>query len=80
MVNLTEDWSILEEYVGEKLGFYQLLEMDDRFEIRVQTGRLGFKQEFEKRDDPQLTKIFEFCRKQHFIEISEHIRDEDFFK
>lgn len=54
--------------------------MDDKFEIRVQTGRLGFKQEFEKRDEPQLTKIFEFCRKQHFIEISEHIRDEDFFK
>ncbi len=80
MVNLIEDWNILEEYVGEKLGFYQLLEMDDKFEICVQTGRLGFKQEFEKCDDPQLTKIYEFCKKQHFIEISEHIRDEDFFK
>jgi hypothetical protein len=25
LVNIIEDWDILEEYAGEKLGFYQLL-------------------------------------------------------
>jgi urease accessory protein UreH len=30
-------------------------------EIRVQTGRLGFKREFEKADDPLLSKIWIFA-------------------
>ena len=80
MVNIIEDWDVLEEYAGEKLGFYQLLECDGEFEVRVQTGRIGFKKEFEKGDDPLLLRIREFCEKRHFIQISEHIRDEDFFK
>jgi hypothetical protein len=25
LVNVIEDWAVLEEYGGEKLGFYQLL-------------------------------------------------------
>jgi len=80
LVNLIEDWDVLEEYAGEKLGFYQLLGNDGTFEIRVQTGRLGFKREFEKADDPLLSKILDFCRKQRYIRISEHLRDEEFFK
>jgi len=47
VVNIIEDWGVLEEYAGEKLGFYQLLANDGMFEIRVQTGRVGFKREFE---------------------------------
>jgi len=46
LVNIIEDWDVLEEYAGEKLGFYQLLATDGMFEIRVQTGRVGFKKEF----------------------------------
>ena len=80
MVNLIEDWDVLEEYAGEKLGFYQLLASDDLFEIRVQTGRVGFIKEFENGDDKFLTKILDFCRKHGYIRISEHLRDEDFFK
>lgn len=80
MVNLIEDWDVLEEYAGEKLGFYQLLGSDVTFEIRVQTGRLGFRKEFEKADDPLLNKILDFCRKRRYIRISEHLRDEEFFK
>ena len=38
LVNLIEDWEVLEEYAGEKLGFYQLLGNDGTIEIRVQTG------------------------------------------
>jgi serine phosphatase RsbU (regulator of sigma subunit) len=41
LVNLIEDWDVLEEYAGEKLGFFQLLATDGMFEVRVQTGRVG---------------------------------------
>ena len=80
LVNLIEDWDVLEEYAGEKLGFYQLLESDGKFEIRVQTGRVGFKQEFEKGDDPLLIRVLDFCRKRRYIRVTEHLRDEDFFR
>jgi hypothetical protein len=80
VVNIIGDWNVLEEYAGDKLGFYQLLGCDGEIEVRVQTGRIGFKKIFEKGDDPLLLRIREFCEKRHFIQISEHIRDEDFFK
>ena len=80
MVNLIEDWNVLEESAGEKLGFYQLLASDGTVEVRVQTGRIGFKKEFEKADDSLLNRIVDFCRKHRYIRISEHLRDEEFFK
>ena len=80
MVNLVEDWNILEEYVGEKLGFYQILAVDGSFEVRVMTGRLGYRKEFKDGNDKLLNQILDFCKKQRFIQISEHLRDEDFFK
>jgi hypothetical protein len=66
LVNIIEDWDVLEEYAGGKLGFYQLLESDKR--------------EFEKADDPLLNKIMDFCRKHRYIRVSEHLRDEEFFR
>ena len=80
VVNLIEDWDVLAEYAGEKLGFYQLLGNDGTFEIRVQTGRIGFKKEFKVGDDPELLGILDFCKKHRYIQISEHLRDEEFFK
>ncbi len=80
MVNLIEDWDVLEEYAGEKLGFYQLLATDGMFEIRVQTGRVGFKREFENGNDPLLNKILDFCRRHRYIRVSQKLRDEEFFK
>ena len=80
MVNLIEDWDVLEEYAGEKLGFYQLLSNDGIIEIRVQTGRIGYKKEFTVGNDPLLTKILDFCKKRRYIQISENMRDDQFFK
>ena len=80
MVNLVEDWEVLEEYTGEKLGFFQVLAVDGSFEIRVMTGRLGYKKEFSDGNDKLLNRIMDFCKKNRFIQISEHLRDEDFFK
>ena len=80
LVNIIEDWAVLEQYAGGKLGFYQLINNDGVFEVRVQTGRLGFIREFEKRDDQLFCRILDFCRKRQYIQISEHLRDEEFFK
>jgi hypothetical protein len=35
LVNIIEDWDALEEYAGEKLGFYQLLANGIKSEIGV---------------------------------------------
>lgn len=80
MVNLIEDWDVLAEYAGDKLGFYQLLGNDGIFEVRVQTGRIGYKKNFEDGDDQELLKIIDFCKKHRFIQISATVRDEEFFK
>ena len=80
MVNLVEEWEILEEYAGEKLGFYQLLDCEGKIEVRVSTGKLGFKKEFERADDSDLTRILAFCKRHRFIRVSENVRDEAFFK
>ncbi len=80
MVEIIQDWDVLQEYVGEKLGFYRVIETDGKHEIRVQTGRAGFRQIFEKGDDPLLLRIKEFCKNHGFIQITGHIRDEDFFR
>ena len=80
MVNLIEDWDVLEEYTGEKLGFYQILRSEGQVEVRVVTGKVGFRKEYEAPDDPELTRILSFCRKHQFIRISQNVRDEAFFK
>jgi len=80
VVNIIEDWDVLAEYAGEKLGFYQILAVDGTIEIRVQTGRIGYKKEFENGNDPLLNKILDFCKKHRYIQIRENMRDEQFFK
>jgi hypothetical protein len=43
LVNLVEDWEVLQECAGDKQGYYQLLSTDGAVEARVAIGRLGFK-------------------------------------
>ena len=81
MVNLVDDWEVLEEYAeNHKRGFYQALCDAKSVEIRVFVGGLGFKKGFENADDPLLNRILAFCKSQKYIKISENIRDEYFFK
>ena len=80
LVNLIDDWETLADYAGEKLGFYQLLANDGMFEIRVQTGRVGFKKEYSSSDDPELNKILDFCGRHYYIRVCRKLRDEEFFK
>jgi hypothetical protein len=80
LVNLVEDWEVLQECAGDKQGYYQLLSTDGAVEARVAIGRLGFKKQFENNADPLLTKIVAFRRARKYGRISETIRDELFFK
>lgn|GEM_PF-781657 len=78
MVNLVEDWEVLEEYAGDKRGFYQILYGATGVEVRVAVGRLEFKNEFESAKDPLLNRILSFCNSQKYVKVSENIRDEMF--
>ncbi|MEM2130629.1 MAG: hypothetical protein QXZ70_08545 [Candidatus Bathyarchaeia archaeon] len=80
MVNLVDDWEVLEEYAGDKQGYYQVLNTDGTIEIRIAIGRLGLKKEFDNTADPLLTRILSFCKTRKYVKISESIRDELFFK
>ena len=80
MVNLVEEWEVLEEYAGDKQGFYQILGDAETVEIRVAIGRLGFKKEFNNKGDTLLNRILSFCKSRKLIKVSETVRDEFFFK
>ena len=80
MVNLVEDWEVLQEYAGDKQGYYQVLGIDGTVEARVAVGRLGINKQFDNDADPLLTKIVAFCRARKYVRISETVRDELFFK
>jgi len=80
LVNLVEDWESIEEYAGDKQGFYQILQGGKGVEIRVTVGKLGYKESFDNTKDPLLERIIKFCGFQNYVKISESIRDEQFFK
>jgi len=80
LVNLVEDWETIEEYAGDKQGFYQIVQGGKGAEIRLTVGRLGFKQSFDNTKDSLLERIIKFCGFQNYVKISENIRDEQFFK
>jgi len=80
LVNLVENWEALEDYAGDKQGFYQILSDAESVEIRVAISRLGFKKEFDNKGDMLLNRILGFCKSRSFIKVSENVRDEFFFK
>lgn len=80
VVNTIDDWKILLEYTGGKLGFYQLRQIDGKVEIRVMTGRLGFKKEYSDPNDKEFGEILTFCENHRFIRVSEYLREEEFFR
>jgi hypothetical protein len=80
LVNLVEDWEVLEGYAGDKQGYYQVLGSDGSVEVRVAIGRLGFRKEFDKKADPLFSRILAFCNARKYVRINESVRDELFFK
>ena len=45
LVNIVEEWDVLVDYAWEKLGFFQINGVGGRFEMRVLTGKIGFKKD-----------------------------------
>jgi hypothetical protein len=80
LVNLVENWEVLEDYAGDKQGFYQVLGDAEAVEIRVAISRLGFRKEFDNKGDMLLNRILSFCKSRNFIKINKNVRDEFFFK
>ena len=80
MLSLIAEWRVFEEYVTDAPGFYQTLTAGDGCEIRVMSGKLGFMREFKDGNDELLNRIIQFCKVHRFINISERLQDEDFFK
>jgi hypothetical protein len=80
LVYVVEDWETIEEYAGDKQGFYQILSGGKGVEIRVAVGRLGFKQSFEDAKDQLLDRIVKFCGIQDYVKVSENIGADYFFK
>ena len=80
LVNIVDDWESFTVYAQGKQGFYQLLAKDGKFEVRVQTGRLAFKRVFESGQDELMAAILDFCKSHHYIQVTESVRSEKFFK
>ena len=85
MVNLVEDWKVVEKYAKRrKLGFYQtinnLKNNTKTIEIRVFIGEIGFIKEFENEEDPLLKQILDFCKTKEYIKVHENIPNSYFFK
>ena len=80
MVYVVEDWETIEEYAGDKQGFYQILPGGEGVEIRVAVGKLGYKQSFKDSKDPLLNCIIKFCGFQNYIKVSENIWADNFFR
>lgn len=80
MVYVVEDWETIEEYAGDKQGFYQVLPGGEGVEIRVAVGKLGFKQGFKDAKDPLLDRIIKFCGSQDYVKVRENIVTDYFFR
>ena len=81
MVNIIDEWEAFARYAHDKVGFYQILGVDQNIEVRVLAGKAGFIKEFKDARDPLLIIILEFCEKERsFLRVGQAVRDELFFK
>lgn len=91
MVFLTLDWRAFKEYATNcRLGTYQVKETTEGLEVRVRTGKLGFKTHIQgaiEKDEPKFAdpkdedvynEIIEFCKLQGFTQVVGSIPDEQF--
>jgi hypothetical protein len=80
LVNVIEDWEILEETPLSRLGVYQIVEDEGVLEISVLVGNVGFRREFSDEKDPLFSKIWDFCQRNGYARISENMPMGAFFR
>jgi len=85
MVFVTFDWASFKAYAETcRVGTVQIVQTVDGVEIRVLTGRFGFRHSFKIRDDGNYEQqelydeINEFCRLNGFIPVEHSVPDEQF--
>ena len=81
MVQIVEDWEIIEEYGTEQQTIYQILEAEEeKTVINVIAGRIGFKKTFDNPKDPLINRILHFCKGQYFVRFDKSLNPEQFFE
>jgi hypothetical protein len=80
LVNVIEDWEILEETALSRLGIFQVVESEGFLEIMVLVGNVGFRREFSDEKDPLFWRIYNFCHRSGYARIRENIPVGAFFK
>lgn len=79
MVSVTYDWNGFKAYSENcRVGTYQIKQVENGFQIRVQTGRLGFVENFKNEEDEKLHGIVKFCKLHGFILVDHSVPDEQF--
>lgn len=85
MVFVTFDWSAFKAYAENcHVGTIQTKQTVEGVEIRVLTGRFGFKAQFKMKDDgfyekqEVLDEINSFCELHGFIPVEGSVSDEQF--
>lgn len=85
LVFITHDWDSFKVYSENcRVGTYQLRKTTEGSELRVMTGRLGFKRQFKLANNGEherqefLDDILTFCEIQGFINVEGSIPDEQF--
>ena len=85
MVLVTHSWSAFKAYAEScRVGTIQTKQVMEGIEVRVSTGRFGFKAEFKLQDDGSyknqelLDEINSFCDLRGFIPVEKSVPDEQF--
>ena len=70
----------LRNMLGKNLVSTNSLAMMEPLKLESKQDGSGIRKEFKTGDDTELLSILDFCKKHRYIQISEHLRDEEFFK
>ena len=80
MVHIVEDWELIEEYSGEPQTVYQVLAEEKKIVVRVASGRIGFRKEFDNPKDPLINRIIKFCKSHSYVKLVNGVEPDQFFE
>ena len=79
LVYILEDFEAIEKCAGNLPGLYQVIEREEKFEIRILIGDCCWKKEFSTDKDQRYIDALDFCWI-HCVKISGSTPDSFFFK
>ena len=78
MVHIVEDWELIEEYSGEPQTVYQVMTEEKKTVVRVASGRIGYRKEFDNPKDPLINRIIKFCKSQNYVKLVNGVEPDQF--